>query len=192
MSELEFEAYGPEGDASQHRSGEEIDALFAALPAPPKQSGRLVLIVRRHPDGRRERLDTTLLTPEEGVPGDGWNRRPPRDLDAQLAVMRIDIAEILAAGQDVTIAGDNLFVDLDVSAENLPTGTRLRAGAATFEVTPQPHNGCKKFNGRFGNDALRFVSDPATRNQNRRGLYFKVVLAGAVVAGDTLEVVSRP
>jgi MOSC domain-containing protein YiiM len=101
-------------------------------------------------------------------------------------------AEILAAGQDVTIAGDNLFVDLDVSAENLPTGTRLRAGAATFEVTPQPHNGCKKFNGRFGNDALSFVSDPATRNQNRRGLYFKVVLAGAVVAGDTLEVVSRP
>ncbi len=192
MSELQYEAYGPEGDASQHRSREEIDALFAALPAAPQEIGRLELIVRRYPDGRRERLDRAALTPEEGVPGDGWNRRPPRDLNAQLAVMRLDIAEILAAKQDVTIAGDNLFVDLDISTENLPAGTRLRAGGVTVEVTPKPHNGCKKFNGRFGNDALRFVSDPATRHQNRRGIYFKVVEAGEVAAGDALEVLSRP
>jgi len=192
MSELEFEAYGPKGDSAEHRPIEAIEAGFAALPAPPRDRGILARIVRRHPDGHRETLASACLTAEEGLPGDGWNRRPPRKIDAQLAVIRIDIAELLAAGQSVTLAGDQLFVDLDVSASNLPAGTRLRVGQALVEMTPEPHDGCLKFKGRFGQDALRFVQEKATRAENRRGVYWKVIESGDVSEGCPIEVVSRP
>ena len=192
MSELEFEAYGPTGDPAEHRSLAEIEEGFALLPAPPRDRGTLARIVRRHPDGARETLASARLTAEEGLPGDGWNRRPPRKIDAQLAVIRIDIAELLAAEQSVTLAGDQLFVDLDVSAVNLPAGTRLRVGGALVEMTPEPHDGCLKFKGRFGQDALRFVQEKATRPENRRGVYWKVIEAGDIAEGCPIEVVSRP
>ena len=192
MSELKFEAYGPEGDPSKHLSMDELNAGLAALPAAPRDSGTLELIVRRLPDGSRETPEATRLTAEEGVPGDGWNRRPPRKLDAQLAVIRMDIAQLLAGGQAVTHSGDNLFVNLELAAENLPAGTRLRVGEALVEVTPEPHNGCKKFQGRFGQAALRFVQDRATRPENRRGIYWRVIEPGDVHVGAAIEVLSRP
>jgi MOSC domain-containing protein YiiM len=126
------------------------------------------------------------------VPGDGWTRRPPRDPEAQLAVMRRDVAELIANGQALTLFGDNLFVELDLSAANLPFGTRLHVGAALVEMTPKPHNGCLKFEGRFGQDALRFVQAPDTRDQNFRGVYWKVIEPGEAQVGDTICVLSRP
>lgn len=148
--------------------------------------------LRRHADGRRETLARTLLSLAEGVPGDGWSRRPPRDPEAQLAVMRRDVAALVANGQPLTLFGDNLFVELDLSAANLPVGTRLRVGSAVVAMTPKPHNGCVKFKGRFGKDALRFVQAPATRDQNLRGVYWKVVEPGEARAGDEVAVLSRP
>jgi MOSC domain-containing protein YiiM len=130
------------------------------------------------------------LSREEGVPGDGWTRRPPRDPEAQLAVMRRDVAELIANGQPLTLFGDNLFVDLDVSAANLPAGTRLRVGGALVEMTAKPHDGCSKFKGRFGQDALRFVQAPSTRSSNLRGVYWKVLEPGDVCVGDPIEVLS--
>jgi MOSC domain-containing protein YiiM len=106
--------------------------------------------------------------------------------------MRRDVAELVANGQPLTLFGDNLIVDFDISAANQPAGTRLRVGAAVLEVTPYPHNGCKKFQSRFGADALRFVNAPATRHLNLRGLYWKVVQAGEIRLGDAIEVLSRP
>jgi MOSC domain-containing protein YiiM len=105
--------------------------------------------------------------------------------------MRREVAELIANGQPLTVFGDNLFVDLDISAANLPTGTRLRVGEAIVEVTPKPHNGCVRFKGRFGADALRFVQAPTTRDQNFRGIYWKVVEPGEVGIGATIEVLSR-
>ena len=84
----------------------------------------------RRADGVRETPERTRLSPDDGVPGDDWSRRPPRDPEAQLAVMRRDVAELIANGQPLTLFGDNLFVDLDLSAANLPAGTRLRVGDA--------------------------------------------------------------
>ena len=191
MAELTKEAYGPEGDATRHRPGADLERELGSLPSPPTDSGRLRVIVRRLPDGSRERPERVRLTPEKGVPGDGWDRRPPRDPEAQLAVMRSDIAELIANGQSLELFGDNLFVDLDVSAENLPDGTRLRVGEAVVEVTPFPHNGCAKFSARFGLDALRFVQAPATRSQNRRGIYWKVLEAGDAGIGDSIELLTR-
>lgn len=192
MAELAREAFGPAGDASRHLPLESLEEALRALPAAPTEVGRLALLVLRRPDGVRETPERVVLSPDEGLPGDGWTRRPPRDPQAQLAVMRRDVAAALAGGQPLTLFGDNLFVDLDLSAGNLPTGARLRVGEALVEVTPKPHNGCLKFKARFGADALACVQAPATRDQNRRGIYWKVVEAGAARVGDEIRVLSRP
>ena len=191
MAELRAEAYGPHGDASRHRPLAELEAGLRALPGPPRDAGRLALIVRRRADGVRETPERVHLVPEEGVPGDGWGRRPPRDPEGQLAVMRRDVAELIANGQPLTLFGDNLFVDLDISAANLPAGARLRVGGALVEVTPKPHDGCHKFKGRFGQDALRFVQAQPTRDQNLRGIYWKVVEPGEASVGALVQVISR-
>ncbi len=192
MGELAAEADGPEGEAGRHRPLAELEAGLRALPAAPGDAGRVVLLVRRRADGVRETPEHAMLTPEEGLPGDGWSRRPPRDPEAQLAVMQRDVAELVAGGQPLTLFGDNLFVELDLSAANLPEGTRLRVGEAVVEVTPKPHNGCRKFRGRFGADALRFVQAPPTRPRNLRGIYWKVVEPGGVRVGDSIQVLTRP
>jgi MOSC domain-containing protein YiiM len=174
-----------------HRSLSELEAGLRALAAPPKDAGKLAVIVCRRAPGVHEALDQGRLSLEEGLQGDEWYRRAPRNLDAQVTVIRRDVAELISNGQPLTTPGDNLVVDLDISAENLPAGTRLRVGQAVVEVTPLPHNGCKKFATRFGQDAVRFVQAPATRHLNLRGIHWRVVQAGEVRAGDTIEVLSR-
>jgi hypothetical protein len=169
-----------------------LDAGLAALSTPPKDEGRLALIVRRRADGVRETPDSVRLSVADGVPGDGWNRRPPRKPNAQLAVMNHGIALLIANGQPLTLFGDNLFVDLDVTAANIPFGTRFQVGEAVVEMTPEPHNGCSKFNERFGNDSLTFVQANPTRDQNRRGVYWKVIESGEVRIGSPVEVLARP
>jgi len=191
MPEQGSEAYGPEGDAATHRALLDLETRWRSLPAPGKDAGVVALIVYRRPDGVRETPQRVSLSREEGVPGDGWSRRPPRDPEAQLAVMRRDVAELIANGQPLTLFGDNLFVDLDLSAANLPTGSRLRVGRAIVAVTAKPHNGCRKFNGRFGGDALRFVQQKPTRDQNLRGIYWRVAEPGELCVGDPIEVLSR-
>ncbi len=132
------------------------------------------------------------MTPESGVPGDAWGRQARPALEAQLAVMHIDIAELIANGQPLTLFGDNLFLELDLSTANLPSGSRLRAGTATLEVTPEPHDGCRKFRERFGDAALRFVSREDLRHLNLRGVYMRVVEVGEIAVGDPVQLLSRP
>jgi MOSC domain-containing protein YiiM len=182
----------PRGDPALHRTGAALDAGARALPIAPRDAGRLALIVRRLPTGARETPREVQLSLEDGVTGDDWSRRPPRKPDAQLAVMRRDVAELIANGQPLTLFGDQLFVDLDVSAANLPVGTRLRVGEALVEMTAEPHDGCRKFQQRFGADALRFVQAKETRGQNRRGVYWRVVEPGLARVGDAVEVIARP
>lgn len=191
MAETPLKPFGPQGDASRHLTLEELEAGIQALPPAPKNIGRVTFLMRRLEDKSREVLESAHFSPEEGLPGDNWGRNPERQQVAQLAVMRHDVAELIANGQSLTLFGDSLFVDLNISAENLPTGTQLRVGEAIMEVTPMEHNGCSKFNARFGNDALRFTAAKATRNQNRRGIYWKVVAAGEVSVGAKVEVISR-
>ena len=174
-----------------HRPLAALEAELAALAPAPRAAGQLAFIVRRRADGGRDTPERIRLTREEGVPGDNWNRRIPLNPEAQLAVMRADLAGLIAHGQPLTTFGDNLFVELDISADNLPPGTRLLLGEAVIEVTPKPHDGCAKFRTRFGDDALRFVQAPPTRRQNRRGIYCRVVASGEVAVGAAIRVLAR-
>ncbi len=182
------EAWGPRGDPSRHRTLAELAAGLRTLPPAPPDGGRLHLIVRRRADGVREALESVRLSPEEGVPGDRWGRRAPRKPQAQVTVIQRGVAELVANGQPLTVSGDNLVVDLDLAASNLPVGTRLSVGGAVVEMSAKPHNGCSKFATRFGADALAFVKDPRTRDRNLRGVYWTVVEAGEVRVGDAVVV----
>lgn len=192
MTQLAREPYGPKGDPDRHLSLAELRAGLEALPPEPDaERGGVAGIVRRLADGSRETLSATELSVELGVPGDGWSRRPPRDPESQIAVMRNAVARLIANGQDLALFGDNFFVDFDITAANLPPGSRLRVGAALVEVTAKPHNGCAKFHERFGDDALRFVQAPATRRCNLRGIFWKVIEGGMVRTGDVIALVNR-
>jgi MOSC domain-containing protein YiiM len=109
----------------------------------------------------------------------------------QIAVMEKGVAELIANGQPLALFGDCLVLDLDLSAGNLPPGSRLRAGGALLEVTPEPHNGCQKYRSRFGPDALRLVWMEELRHRNLRGIYMRVVTPGQVELGDRVNVIAR-
>lgn len=182
---------GPWGDADQHLTRDALEAAFAAFLPAPKGRGRVTLLVSRIGGGKRETPESVLLTTTHGMPDDAWGRDPDRKPDAQLAIMRSDVATLVANGQPLTLFGDNLFVDLDLSTGNLPHGTRLQVGDALLEVTPEPHDGCSKFRQRFGDGALRMTADPQRRDQHLRGIYMRVIGGGRVQVGDSMEVLAR-
>jgi hypothetical protein len=180
------------GDDARFRTFGDLERELHELPPSPTDEGRVALIVRRvAAGGRREILDAVELTADSGVPGDAWERRPQKDAEMQIAVMQIDVARLIANGQPLTLFGDNLFVELDLRASNLPPGTRVSAGSALLEITPMPHNGCRKFQSRFGADALRLVAGKDLRHRNLRGIYMRVVQPGVVRPGDSIQVLSR-
>jgi len=188
---IDASAFGPCGDPACHLTFAELAQRLGALPSAPTDSGQVALVVRRHPDKTRETLERVELHPAGGVPGDGWGRHATPDPDAELTVMEADVATMIANGQPLTIFGDNLFLRLDLSIENLPVGSRLRVGGTILQVTAKPHNGCRKFAARFGHDALHLVSDRALRHRNLRGIYMRVVQAGPIGSGDAVEVLAR-
>ncbi len=179
------------GDPARYPALDHLETSLAALPDAPRDLGRIALLVRRGEGGLREQPDRVRLAPDTGLPGDAWGRRSEPNPEAQLTVMQIAVAELIAHGQPLSLFGDNLLLDLDLSAANLPIGSRVRVGEAILEVTPKPHNGCQKFRARFGPDALRFVSKPDLRHRNLRGIYMRVVQPGETAPGDPAEVISR-
>lgn len=183
--------YGPTGDPSRHLPRDVLDRGLLGLPPRPRDVGRVALLVARLADGTRATPERVTLTPAAGMPDDAWARRQDPKPEAQLTVMDAQVAALLANGQALSVSGDNLIVDLDLSAANLPVGTRLQLGEALVEVTPKPHNGCKKFAARFGEAARDLVQDEATRHLNLRGVYFRVVEAGDVAVGAPVAVVLR-
>jgi MOSC domain-containing protein len=179
------------GQPERFRSLDELKDALEVLPR-PKDRGHVALLMTRDAGGQRMPLSETRLDPEAGVPGDAWGRAKDRRADMQIAVMEAGVAKLIANGQPLELFGDCLMLDLDLSRQNLPPGSRVRVGQALLEVTPMPHNGCSKFQARFGKDALRFVVMKELRHNNLRGTYMQVLEAGSVRLGDPVEVVSRP
>jgi hypothetical protein len=178
------------GDHNRFQTFVELEKGLASLRS-PKDEGVVTMVVARGEGGRREILQRVRLEPDAGIPGDAWGRRPGRKADTSITIMQSDVADLIANGQPIELSGDNLYLALDLSNANLPPGSRVRAGSATLEVTPYPHNGCKKFLARFGEEAVRFTSNPELRPRNLRGIYMRVVERGEVRPGDKVEVIAR-
>ena len=186
---------GPAAVAAEHRSAAELEAGFAHVLASPGDDGTLEMIVRRPGVNRREAVEEARLTFEAGLEGDTWDVRRgyvtedgSPDPDAQITLTNSRFAALIAGSRDLwPLAGDQLYVDLGLSADNLPPGTRLRIGAATIEITALPHTGCKKYAQRFGAPALKFTATPVGRRRNLRGIYARVVEPGTVRVGNTVR-----
>jgi hypothetical protein len=179
------------GDPARFLVLEELERRLMVLGLSPADTGRVACIVRRPGEGLREEMDRIDLVPGEGIPGDRWSRKPYLDPTTQIAVMQRDVAELIANGQPLTLFGDNLFLELDLSFRNLPAGSRLRVGGAILEVTATPHEPCGKFRARFGVDAVRFVSKEDLGPRRLRGVYMRAVDRGEIRKGDLVEVIHR-
>lgn len=175
-----------------HLAVPELEAGLDLIRKSPADGGLLELIVRRPADGARETLAEGRLDLAEGLVGDNWRTRGSTRTpdgsahpDMQLNIMNARVIALVAGEPERwQLAGDQLFLDMDLSAENLPAGTRLALGTAVIEVTAQPHTGCAKFAARFGVEALKFVNSPVGKQLRLRGINAKVVQPGVVRVGD--------
>jgi hypothetical protein len=179
----------------EHRTAEELAAALVGIRSSPSAQGTVELIVRRPAENERDVVEEALLDLDEGLVGDMWrNRGSSRtpdgsaNPDAQLTLMNARAADAVSGGRERwPLAGDQLFVDLDLSLENLPAGSRLAVGEAVVEVTAEPHTGCAKFSARFGTEALKFVNKSPGRELRLRGVNTRVVSPGAVRVGDSIS-----
>ncbi len=178
-----------------HLTTEQLEAGLDHIRESPADEGRLELIVQRPAEDERVVLDTGELNVEEGLAGDNWNVRGSRRTDdgsshpdMQLNLMNARVLALVAQSPDrMHLAGDQLIVELDLSADNLPAWTKLSIGDAVIEITDQPHSGCAKFTQRFGLEAHRFVNSELGKEMKLRGVNARVVTPGTIRRGDTIS-----
>ena len=173
-------------------SESELEAGLQHILESPKDSGNLDMICRRPDSNEREVLEQGELDVVEGLVGDNWIMRgSTRTADGsahpemQINIMNSRVIDLVAGNRERwSLAGDQLFVDMDLSSTNLPPGTQLTVGDALLEVTEIPHTGCAKFEERFGNSAERFVNDARGHTYNLRGINARVVRGGRISVND--------
>jgi hypothetical protein len=183
-----------------HRAAAELEAWMDHLQAAPAESGTLDLVVRRPANAEREVLAEGVLDEADGLIGDNWLARATsralaegRHLKAQVTVMSSRMIRLLAdSDEERALAGDQLYVDLDISYANLPAGSRIALGdpdngGAVIEVSDKPHTGCAKFVRRFGQEAVSFVNSEVGKEMRLRGLNARVVTGGTVRPGDQVR-----
>jgi len=180
---------------ARHLTTAELEAGLDEIRRAPRDEGTLELIVRRPEVDEREVLDAGELNLEVGLVGDSWitrgsSRTPDGSAhpDTQLNIMNSRVTALVAQHKDRwQLAGDQLYLDLDLSEKNVPARTRFAIGAAVIEVSPQPHLGCQKFVSRFGLEAMQFVNSPVGRQLRLRGINARVVSAGVIRVGDVVR-----
>jgi len=178
-----------------HLSLTELETGMDTIRQSPRDNGILKMIVCRPGVDGRDVIHEGELSLDEGLVGDSWktrfNRHTPdgsANLDAQITVMNARVVDLLAQSEERwSLAGDQLYVDLDLSDDNLPPGTRLALGEAVIEVTAQPHTGCSKFAERYGTDATKFVNSPEGKRLHLRGINTRVVRGGTIHVGDIVK-----
>jgi hypothetical protein len=183
--------------AAHHRAADELAAGLESVRSSPTDEGMVELLVVRPGVGEREVRAEVVADVGRGLLGDTWRERGSRrmpdgsaDPEAQVTVMNSRAALMMAATLErMPLAGDQVYVDLDLSVDNLPTGTVLDFGGAAIEVTAAPHTGCAKFSARFGVDALRLTATAEGRSLRLRGINTRVLRSGVIRTGDTVRVV---
>ena len=174
-----------------HKTLAELETLLDGILDAPKDSGPIEMIVRRPGENEREVVSSGELSIERGLVGDSWIDRVDENgdpyLPAQLTLMNARVADAVAGSRERwPLAGDQIYVDMDISQENLPAGSRIRVGEAVVEISEVPHTGCAKFSGRFGREALRFVNVGPGRDNRFRGVNAFVVEGGSFALGDKI------
>ncbi|NKB70231.1 MAG: MOSC domain-containing protein [Candidatus Latescibacteria bacterium] len=180
---------------AKHLTADELNAGLDHIRQTPAEQGTLELITRRPAIGERDLLEEAQLDTDEGLVGDNWKTRgadqsPPRQPNplAQLTLMNARSADLIAVTKERwPLAGDQLYVDFDLSVENLPPGSRVQIGTAVVEITPEPHPGCKKFVERFGMDAMLFVNGDVGKALRLRGVNTRIVEAGTIRQDDAIK-----
>jgi len=177
-----------------HLDLQALEAGVDEIRGSPADDGRVELLVRRPTVGERELIDEATIDAVEGFVGDSWRTRASRRQDgsvnrkAQLTLTNARAIALIAQHPERwALAGDQIYVDLDLSGANIPPGTRLEIGSAVVEISDVPHTGCRKFLDRFGKDALRFVNSDVGRELNLRGVNATVVITGVVRRGDAIR-----
>lgn len=181
--------------ALKYVSEEILEAGMQYIRQSPKDNGIVKLIVRRPREDEREVIAQGELSLTEGLLGDNWKMRSSRHTpdgsanpESQITVMNARTIELLAQGPERwSLAGDQLYIDMDLSDANLPPGTKLAIGSAILEVSAQPHTGCKKFSERFGVEAMKFVNSPEGKRLHLRGINTRVVRGGSIHSGDVVK-----
>ncbi len=175
------------------RNAAELEDGLDHIKQAPSDSGRVELIARRPAVAERDVVEAAELDTVVGLVGDSWSVRPnaktPDGLphpEKQLTLMSSRVAHLISP-DDWQLAGDQLYVDLDLSDANLPPETRLALGTALIEITTQPHTGCAKFSARFGSDVMKWVNSPIGRALNLRGINARVVQSGTIRRGDAIH-----
>ena len=178
-----------------HRTADQLTAAIEDVSRSPHERGTVDLIVTRPADGERVVTTEVTLDPTVGVVGDNWSVRPSKrtpdgspSLPRQVTLMNIRAIRALADEARWPLAGDQLYVDLNLGYENVPPGTRLRIGGALLEVSVEPHTGCAKFTERFGSEATRWLNTETGRALNLRGINARVIEGGVVRKGDEVSV----
>jgi len=177
------------------RTVEDLEAAYAALPPSPQDAGDVAWLVRRPVSLEREVVERAELCPDRGLVGDCWPSKPSKRTadgsphpEMQLTLMNTAVTEVIAGPKQAwAAAGDQVYVDFDLSGASLPAGTQLQLGTAVIEITAEKHLGCGKFHERFGSAALRWVNGKERRALRLRGVNAKVVQAGEVAIGDQLR-----
>ena len=176
----------------KHLTMAELEAALDHLRQTPKDDGVIELIVRRPKVDQREVIDEAELDPAGGLIGDNWSvRGSSRTPDGsahpemQINIMNARVTALVAQQRERwPLAGDQLYIDMDLSKENLPAGSRIAIGSAVLEVSPFPHLGCHKFVSRFGIDAMKFVNSEVGKQLCLRGINAKVIQGGVVKVGN--------
>lgn len=176
----------------RHLTTQEIEAGLPDVHASPKDHGELVAIFTRPAVGERRELQATEITAECGIPDDHWSKgcwksleNGAPDPDVQISLMSSRFINLIASSRENWgLSGNNIFVDLDLTPENLPIGQKLKVGAAELVITAVPYTGCAKFIERYGRDACVYVNRGLGRDMRLRGVYGRVVKDGYIKVGD--------
>ena len=178
---------------------QELEAALDHLRQAPKDDGVIQLIVRRPQVDQREVIEEAELDPVQGLLGDNWLVRGSKKTvdgsahpEMQINIMNSRVTALVAQEKERwSLAGDQLYIDMDLGHENLPPGSRLKIGSAVVEVSALPHTGCKKFVSRFGVEAMQFVNSPEGKALCLRGINAKIIQGGIVKVGQRASKLSN-